>query len=232
MKTALRLIPVALVSILFGFAGAWLFAMSGLGGSYTRDWLVSHPEILPEIAEAYQAQQAKDRLAQVGDVTKPFPGAVMGNPNGTVTLVEFSDYGCGFCRRNVPEVKALIAANPQLKVVVREWPIFQGSDVAARMALVAAQQGKYRAFHDAMYAAGGISQATILAAARTAGVDLEQAKQQMGSQAVEFELRNNQEIARQLGFEGTPMWIANGKVLTGYVTRQQLAEALDLKPGA
>jgi protein-disulfide isomerase len=143
----LRFIPAALGAIVCGFLGAWLFALSGLGGSATEKWLLEHPEILPKLAERYQNVEATKRMAGVkDDIARPFPGAVLGNPNGKTTLVEFTDYACTFCRHSIPDVQSLIAANPDLRVVVREWPIFEGSDAAARMALAAEKQGKYVEF--------------------------------------------------------------------------------------
>jgi hypothetical protein len=87
-----------------------------------------------------------------GALETPFPGAVLGNPQGRVTLVEFTDFACTYCRGSVADVEALVAANPDLKVVVRELPIISAQSVpAARMGLAAAAQGKYRAFHKAMF---------------------------------------------------------------------------------
>lgn len=228
MTRLISLLPMALVALVFGFAGAWLFALSGLGGDATRDWLLAHPEILPEMAEAYQANESKARLADVSDeVTRPFPGAVLGNPEGTVTLVEFTDYGCTFCRQSVADVKALVAANPDLRVVMREWPIFAGSQDAARMALAAAQQGKYAAFHDAMFLYGPPSETTIARAARAAGLDMDAAQAFAQSRAAQFELENNIALARQLGFDGTPSWVAGEKVFAGAIGRERLAEAVE-----
>lgn len=228
MTRLLSYLPTALLALVFGFLGAWAFAVSGLGGDATREWLLAHPEILPEMAEAYQANEAKARLAGVaGDVTRPFPGAVLGNPNGTVTLIEFTDYGCTFCRQSVADVKAVVAANPDLKVVMREWPIFQGSDAPARMALAAAKQGKYAAFHDALFAAGPPSPATIAMAARTAGLDMAAAQAFAASPAATFELQKNIDLARRLGFDGTPSWIAGDAAFSGAVGRDRLGEAIE-----
>src|SRR5690606_28198833 len=92
------------------------------------------------------------------------------------TLVEFSDYACTFCRQSLKDVDTLIAGNPDLRVVIREYPILRPESIdAARMALAAAQQGKYRAFHDAMFELGPPSEQSIEAAARKAGLDLQQA---------------------------------------------------------
>ncbi len=234
MNRVLSFVPTALIALVFGFLGAWGFALSGLGGSATRDWLVAHPEILPEIAEAYQKSQATERLAGISDeLHRPFPGAVLGNPDGKVTLVEFSDYGCTFCRQSVRDVKALIAANPDLRVVMREWPIFEGSDVAARMALAAAKQGKYAAFHDAMFAHGPPTANSIMIAAKAAGLDMEAAREFGQSQAVDFELQKNAELARRLGFEGTPGWIAGSNVFAGALGQKALGDAVeDARKGA
>mgnify|MGYP000488164314 CR=1 FL=1 len=133
-----------------------------------RNYILEHPEILPQAMERLQARQNGKQVAEAGTaLTAAYPGAVLGNPNGTVTLVEFTDYACGYCRASVPEVEALIAANPDLKVVIREWPIFEGSDVASRMALAAGLQGKYAAFHDAMFATRDVEAADRLAHAHT-----------------------------------------------------------------
>ena len=229
----LRYISFALVALVFGFGGAWLFSATGLGDKNTEEWLLEHPEILPKMAERYQQNEAARRVASVGaEATRVFPGAVLGNPNGKRTLVEFTDYGCTFCRQSIPDVKALIAADPELRVVMREWPIFQGSDVAARMALAAAKQGKYAEFHDLMFAHGPPSAETIALAARGAGLDMEAARAYGASPEVELELRNNQELARQLGFEGTPSWVAGNEAFSGAVGRQRLADAIASGSGA
>lgn len=223
-----RLLLTALAALVFGFAGAAAFWWSGLGGRETRDYLLAHPEILSEMAEGLQQREAETRLADVADeVVRPFPGAVLGNPEGAVTLVEFSDYGCTYCRQSVADVKALIAGNPELRVVMREWPIFEGSAGAARMALAAAKQGKYAAFHDAMFERGPPNEASIAAAAAQAGLDMEQAEAAMRSPEVEFELAKNQELARRLAFEGTPSWVVGKRLFFGAVGKDKLAEAVE-----
>lgn len=221
------LLLTALVALLFGFAGAAAFFWTGMAGNETRDYLLANPEILPDMADVLQQREAEKRLAGVSDeVTRPFPGAVLGNPEGKVTLVEFTDYGCTYCRHSVEDVKALVAANPDLRVVMREWPIFEGSDAAARMALAAAKQGKYARFHDAMFAHGPPSEQTIALAARAAGLDMDAARTAMVSPEVEFELSKNLELARQLAFEGTPSWVAGKRLYFGAIGREKLDEAL------
>ncbi|WP_370190145.1 DsbA family protein [Qipengyuania sp.] len=218
----------ALIALVFGIAGAGLWSLSGLGNSQTRDYLIANPQILPEMAEAYQRNQAKDRLAQVSDeVKQPFPGAVLGNPKGSKVLVKFTDYGCTYCRQSIPGTDKLIAEDPELKVVIREWPIFDGSEQAARMALAAAKQGKYGAFFHAMFEQGPPSAASIERAAKIAGLDLAAARDFAASDEATAELARNMAYARQLQFTGTPSWIAGNEVIEGMVPPERLAEALD-----
>ena len=217
-----------LVALIFGFGGAALWSTTGLGDERTKAYLLQNPEILPEMAENYQKQQARERLAGLAeDITAPFPGAVLGNPEGAVTLVEFTDYGCSFCRMSTGHVQDLIAKNPDLRIVVREWPIFDGSDQAAKMALAAARQGKFAAFHEAMFASGPPSENSILAAAGKAGLDLGRAQEFMNTQDAGFELSKNMAFAQQLGFSGTPSWVVGDEVLEGAVGVETLQEAID-----
>lgn len=218
----------ALVALVAGFGGAALWSLSGLGDAQVRSYLVAHPEILPEMAEAYDRQQSAKRLADVGDdIERAFPGAVLGNPNGKITLVEFTDYACTYCRASLPHVQQLIAANPELRVVVREWPIFEGSEEAARMALAAAKQGKFEAFHNAMFAQGPPTSARVEAAARAAGLDLEAAHATAVSPAVDVEIAQNQGLAQQLGFTGTPSWVVGGQTMVGAIGIDGLQRAID-----
>ena len=180
------------------------------------------------MAEAYDRQQSAKRLADIGDdIERAFPGAVLGNPNGKVTLVEFTDYGCTYCRASLPHVQQLIAANPELRVVVREWPIFEGSDEAARMALAAAKQGKFEAFHNAMFAQGPPTPPRVEAAARAAGLDREAARATAVSPEVDVEIAQNQGLAQQIGFTGTPSWVVGGQTMVGAIGIDGLQRAID-----
>mgnify|MGYP001496966449 FL=1 len=218
----------ALIALVFGFAGAALWSLSGLGNGQTRDYLLANPQILPEMAEAYQRGDAQNRLAQIADeVKQPFPGAVLGNPQGSKVLVKFTDYGCTYCRQSVAAIDELIAADPELKVVVREWPIFDGSEQAARMALAAAKQGKYPAFYHAMFEQGPPSEAGIARAAQIAGLDIAAAEAFAQSDEATAELAKTMAFARTLQFTGTPSWVAGGEVIEGLVPAERLAKALD-----
>ncbi|MES2493814.1 MAG: DsbA family protein [Pseudomonadota bacterium] len=193
-----------------------------------HDYLMAHPEVLPQAMAELDRRQSASQLAGMREqVEKPAPGVILGNPAGKVTLVVFTDYACTYCRQSRQDVEALIAANPDLKVVVRELPILspQSAD-AARMALAAAEQGRYAAFHEAMFAAGRPDAASIAAAARAAGLDLARARQTAASPGVERELVQNLDLAKRLGFSGTPSWVVGETLLTGAVGRDRLAEAI------
>ncbi len=222
----------ALGAALLGFAGGWAFQATGAGRGATeamvRNYILENPEILPE---AMDRLQQKEMLARVeplrGALETPFAGAVLGNPRGTVTLVEFSDYACPYCRMSIPDLKAVIAANPDLKVVLRESPILgDGSVAAARMALAAAEQGRFEQFHYAMFAKDRPNEATIEAAAREAGVDLAKARAAIAAGKYDAELKANVGMNGSIGLTGTPGWVAGDTVFSGAVGRDHLAEAI------
>lgn len=200
-------------------------ALEGL----VRQTLLDHPEILSEAAGRLEARESASRVAPLrGALETPFPGAVLGNPQGKVTLVEFTDFACTYCRGSVADVEALVAANPDLKVVVRELPIISAQSVpAARMGLAAAAQGKYPAFHKAMFSGERPSEASIAAAAGTAGLDAGAAHAFVARAETTQELQRNLDLARQLGVNGTPAWVIGDQLLSGAVGRERLQQALD-----
>jgi len=226
MGGAARFLGLAAGVALIG-GGAWFGGRLAIE-SVVHDYILDHPEILPQAMDNLQRRQTSQTLSSVKQsVETPFPGAVLGNPQGRVTMVEFSDYACGFCRQSLPDVAALIARNPQLRIVVRELPIISPhSPEAAKMALAAAEQGKFGAFHDAMFAAGQVDPSAIAAAAQKAGLDMDRARRVAATQAVDAEIARNLDIANRLGFTGTPSWIVGERLIAGAVGIDQLSEAL------
>ena len=194
-----------------------------------RTTILEHPEMLPEAMEKLEARETAARLAPLRSaVETPFPGSVLGNQAGKLTLVEFTDFACGYCRSSVADVDALVSANPDLRVVVRHLPIISPeSGPAARMGLAAAAQGKYAAFHKAMFAGDRPSPSSIAAAARSAGLDPAAADVFDREPGAQLEIDRNLGFARQLGVGGTPAWAIGGAVLTGAVGREKLQQAID-----
>lgn len=216
------------LALLAGFSGAATWELTGMGGHQTRDYLLENPEVL---TEAVAELNRRETLAKVeplrGELETPFPGAVLGNPNGSVTLVKFTDYACGFCRQSYEDVLTLIADNPDLKVVLRDYPVLtQGSVDSARMALAAAQQGKFAAFHDAMFAAGSPNDERIAAAADIAGLDMEQARAQIDAGIFDPQLQNNVFLAQSIGVNSTPSWVVGDRILVGAQSEEKMAQAI------
>ncbi len=224
----MRWFATVIISLVAGFAGAAIFALSGLGDNQTREYLLANPEVLPEAMEVLQGREMLARIDPLrSELETPFPGAVLGNPNGSVTLVEFTDYACSFCRSSVADVQRLIADNPDLKVVIREYPILAPESAdAARMALAAAQQGRFEQFHNAMFAQGQVTPETIEAAAAQAGLDMERAQSAIATGMIDAQLQNNVFLARNLGISGTPAWIVGDRALNGAVGAEAIGRAI------
>ena len=193
-----------------------------------RDYILDHPEIIPEAMNRLQTNGAARQIAAQRDrIETPFAGAVLGNPQGAITLVQFTDYACTYCRQSVADVAALLAAHPDLRVVVRELPILSpASEQAARMALYAAGQERYAAFHDAMFRGEKPAAASIAIAARTAGIDTPPTDTALASAAVTNELVGNVALAKELGITGTPAWVIGDRLLIGAVGRRALETAI------
>lgn len=200
-----------------------------------RNYLLENPEILVEVSERLQARQAakaetdarKALAKEGGGVTQSFAGAWAGNPQGDVTVVAFLDYNCGYCRASLPAIAELVRRDAKVRVVYREYPVLgEESVLAARWALAAAEQGKFKPFHEALYAAGRANQASIAAAAAVAGLDTGRAAQALESRAITGELDANHAIGQRLGMSGTPAWVVGKRVIHGAQEYAQLAEAV------
>ena len=217
----------ALLALTFGFLGAAIWSYTGLADNRTRAYLIENPTVLQDVAQALADQDARERLASIkADLYTPFPGAVMGNPQGSKVLVEFTDYNCPYCAASFRDVSQLVANDPDLKVIMREWPIFEGSEMAARMALAAAKQGRYQEFHSALFERGDTSQAGIEAVAEAIGLDMERARTDAMSDEVSVELVRNLTFAQNLGFSGTPAFVTGDTLMPGAVGVERLKEAL------
>ena len=226
-ETILRGVGVFALALLGGLIGAGLFSVTGLADRQTEAYLLDNPELLPRMAQELQDREAQQRLKAAGDEWRqPFPGAVLGNPKGSHTLYEFSDYNCGYCRMSAAHVEQLIAKDPELRVVIKEWPIFEGSEVAARMALAAAKQGKFADFHRTLFEQEAADEAAVTRAAQSAGLDMARAKTDAQGQDVTTELMRNALLAEELGFTGTPAWITGDTIMQGAQGVDALREAI------
>lgn len=193
-----------------------------------RAYILEHPEILTEAAQILEQRAIAKRLDSAGGALETaFAGATDGNPQGDVTLVEFTDYNCGFCRSSVADVQKMIGTDKNLRVVFREVPILSASSrEASKWALAAAKQGKHKAFHDAMFAGDKPSDASIRLAAQKAGLDMAKAAADANSDAVAAEIETNLAMMQQLGVGGTPTFIVGNQILEGALGYDALKQAV------
>ncbi|ETW10595.1 DSBA oxidoreductase [Roseivivax marinus] len=191
-------------------------------------------DILERERAAAQATSAAEVLDRWRDALEADPNApVLGNPDGDVTVVEFFDYNCPYCRRVKPEMEALLDADSNVRVVYREWPILgDGSIFAARAALASREQGKYEEFHWALMGMNGrAEEASVLRVAREVGLDIEQLREDMESDAVETHIADSMELTQALGFNGTPSFVIGDALLPGFVEADALREAVETARG-
>ncbi len=198
------------------------------GGEAIRTYLLEHPEVLPEAMEKLQEREYAKAIGPNRKAFEtPFAGAEWGNPKGDVTVVAFLDYACGYCRASLPSLAKLVANDPNVRIVYREYPVLGDASVsAARWALAAAEQGKFRAFHEALYANGQLDEASIASAATGVGLDKARAARVMATPAIDGEISNNHKLAASIGGRGTPVWVIGDKVIPGYVEYSVLADAV------
>ena len=193
-----------------------------------RAYILEHPEIITEAVEILQRREVATRLgAAKGALTKPFPGAEAGNPKGDVTMVEFTDYNCGYCRSSMADVDRLLASDVNIRLIYREVPILsQTSRDAALWALAAAKQGKHKAFHKAMFSGGRPDAQTIRVAATKAGLDVAAAQKFTATTEAKAELEQNLGMMQQVRFNGTPTFIIGDQILEGAVGYDALKAAV------
>ncbi len=182
-----------------------------------RSYILENPELITEAIEILQQRQVAGRINAAGStISKPFYSAEAGNPDGDVTVVEFTDYNCGFCKSSVADVERLIAGDKGVRLVYREAPILSvTSRDAALWALAAARQGKHQAFHKAMFGAGRPDATTITAAATQAGLNLAAAQKFVATPEAVAEVEGNLALMQQLGLSSTPTFIIGDRILEG-----------------
>lgn len=220
---------VALAVVAGGALGA--LAMLLLGGSAERgrieqvvhNYIMDHPEILPQAMERLDQRQAATAIApRRAQFETPYAGAWAGAADGDVVLVEFFDYACGYCRSTNEAVNRLIAEDPRLRVVYRELPVLgPDSQEAALVSLAAADQGRFRPYYDALFSLGTPDAATIAQASARAGVN-----RPAPTDAHRAELARNVELASLIRANGTPTFLVGDQVLHGAVGYDALKAAI------
>ncbi|MFT4059216.1 MAG: DsbA family protein [Legionella sp.] len=181
-----------------------------------HDYLVANPEVLLEASQALQQKQQQNMQQQAQSAIKENPEqlfqgktTVVGNPKGSVTIVEFFDYQCIHCKKMSPVINGLIKKDSDLRVVYKEFPIFgKSSELASKAALAAGMQNKYQAMHNALISVDKrLNDKIIMDLAKSLGLDMKKFKTDMDSKEVTDVLEANRALAEKLHLMGTPAFI-------------------------
>ena len=194
-----------------------------------EQYIFDRPEVILKSIQRMQARQKAEEGAQAAatlkerkqDLEADPDDPVMGNPTGTITMVEFLDYRCGYCKRVFPTVMKVLNDNPSVRYVIKEFPILGPESVTASRASLAVwrtQKAKYGAFHAAVInLRGGIPEAKILSVATQLGIDAKQLKKDMADPEIDRILEKNYQLAQALNINGTPAFVIGGKLIPGAI---------------
>ncbi|MFD1341761.1 DsbA family protein [Litorisediminicola beolgyonensis] len=194
-----------------------------------RSYLLDNPGVIMEAVDALEAQQAQAQadadvqmVADNADALFEGHGWVGGNPEGDVTVVEFMDYRCGYCRRADPEVSELIESDGNIRFILKEFPILgENSEISSKFAIAVrnvAGDDAYKAAHDALYAMNqDMSEPVLQRLAESLGVDADAVLAEMESDAVAQEIADNRALAREMQISGTPSFVMGERLVRGYV---------------
>jgi protein-disulfide isomerase len=228
-------LAVSLVALILAAAP---FVSGGMTGP-VRNALLNNPEILREASERLQQQElAAVQAAARAAIAQNLPALnddprdpAIGPEDARVTVVQFFDYRCPYCKQIADEYMALVEANPDVRFVFKEWPILDRdeplSEFAARAALAAERQGRYARVHQALMAAQTIDQAGVEAILQGAGLDMEQARADIAAADTGQHLSDVMSLARTIGASGTPTFIVNGQMLEARSARD-IQDAINL----
>ncbi len=194
-------------------------------GDIVKDYLLQNPEVLIDVQAALESKLEKEQgeklksfmAENAKDIYRNADSPVAGDPNGDITVVEFFDYNCGYCKRGLTEIQKLIQSDKKVRLVFVELPILsKGSDEAARAALAAKRQGKYWEFHQAILTSKGqANEAVSLKVAEALGLDMAKFKVDMAGDDVKAELEKMKALAKKMGINGTPHFLVGDKSIPG-----------------
>lgn len=216
-------------------------AIAGRGDveAIVRDYLLANPDILVEMQAALDVRERENqRLAQVDairgaadDIFNAAHDGIVGNPEGSVTIVEFFDYNCGFCKRAMEDMEAMVADDPDLRFVLKEFPIL-GPDLqkahVVSMAFRNLMPGKYGDFHRALLGGGRATEEAAIAAALAQGADEAALREEMKNPAIQAAFEQTYDLANKLAVTGTPSYVVGGEVVFGAQGQDLLKEKVEL----
>ncbi|WP_340151707.1 DsbA family protein [uncultured Sneathiella sp.] len=203
-------------------------------GERVRAYLLSNPEVLHEVIaelkkqeEIATAEQQKELMTTLAaDIQNDGYSYVAGNPEGDVTIVEFFDYRCGYCKRSFPDLMKTVEEDGNIRLVLKEFPILGPESIlAAQAAIAAMEQDKYMELHTAlMNTRGGISIDRIRTLATDVGIDVEKLEADMQKAEVREIVEKNYRLAKQLGIDGTPAFIINEEFVPGLISGEEMKQ--------
>lgn len=193
--------------------------------SIIRNYLVNNPEVMMEVQNALEAKMDKIQAERTAlairenatQIFRPSSSPVVGNAKGDVTVIEFFDYNCPYCKKAFHELATLIEKDKQVKVILKEFPILsKGSEEAAKVALAMKLQGKYWDFHRAIQEVQGqVNEAASLRVAEKLGADMAKLRKDMASPEVKKEIDETRALAARLGIQGTPHFLVGDRIIPG-----------------
>ena len=203
-----------------------------------KDYLIKHPETLQEAIAELEKRQTLAEAEKIKTVIKDNQATLfssprqvtLGNLNGDVTMVEFFDYNCGYCKRALADMLDLMKADPKLRIVLKEFPVLgQGSVEAAQVSIAVRMQDKegkkYLEFHQRLLGnRGEINKARAMATAKEAGLDMARLEKDLTSPEIKATLEESFKLAEPLGVNGTPAYVIGTDVVVGAVGFQALKE--------
>jgi protein-disulfide isomerase len=214
-------------------SGAFTPAQKEAIEQIVRDYLIRHPEIMMDVSRELEKRQAVaqaaehqkvilEKKAQIFLAPTDF---VLGNPKGDITIVEFFDYNCGWCKKAVDELSKLTKADTNIRVVLKEFPIFgENSALAAKAAMASIKQNKYWEFHVALMKERQVTKDNLFRIAEKTGLDVAKLKAEMENPVYEAAVKENTAIAQALGIEGTPGFIVDARVNVGFLPADGLRD--------
>jgi protein-disulfide isomerase len=202
-----------------------------------RDYLTKNPELMLDVLQAAKekmdgeahSKASETLILRRHDILDDPSTPVGGNPKGDVSLVEFFDYRCPYCKQVEPALEALLGEDRQLRLVYKEFPVLGPASVtAARAALAARNQGKYEAMHRALMALkGNFDEAAVFQAAGSAGLDVERLKRDMAAPEIDRILKENGNLAEALDIRGTPGFVIGDEIVPGAISLADMKQMID-----
>ena len=195
-----------------------------------RDYILTNPEIIPEAVEVLRSRQSANALSQSDELLyNDGYSFVAGNADADVTIVEFYDYNCGYCKQ-VPEVFAkLLEEDDDVRIIFKELPILaESSEFAAIAAMASMKQNKFLDFHSAlMKNKRALTEDLILQIARDSGVDEALLIKDMADPEIESNIMKTKYLVQVLGISGTPGFVIGDQIIPGYISYDQLRDIVD-----